>query len=141
MMSPLTRDKLRELLIHQEEMRLKPYTDKTGHITIGVGRNLDQVGIGESEALFLLENDMSRVFYEAEMSFPWLKDLNPTRQLAVFSMLFNLGLPRMLGFHQMIEALAKQDFATATKEMLNSQWATQVPNRATELAVMMKLGR
>ena len=36
----------------------KPYKDTVGKLTIGVGRNLDDVGIGEEEAEVLLRNDI-----------------------------------------------------------------------------------
>ena len=44
---------LKEQLIRDEGTRLKPYTDTTGHLTIGFGRNLSQVGISLAEAEYL----------------------------------------------------------------------------------------
>ena len=48
----------KKLLIHQEGLKLKPYRDIRGILTIGVGRNLETSGIRESEALNMLANDI-----------------------------------------------------------------------------------
>lgn len=45
---------LKEELIRDEGLRLKPYRDTVGKLTIGVGRNLDDVGITKDEAMHLL---------------------------------------------------------------------------------------
>ena len=44
----------------------------------------------------------------------------------------------MSKFHKMVAALDKKDYATASKEMLDSKWARQVPNRARELSEVMQ---
>ena len=38
----------------------------------------------------------------------------------------------------MLAALEVQDYQTASKEMLDSRWARQVPNRARELSEIME---
>ena len=43
---------IEEQLILHEGLRLKPYRDTVGKLTIGVGRNLDDVGITRAEAFF-----------------------------------------------------------------------------------------
>ena len=48
-------------------MRLTPYRDTVGKLTIGVGRNLDDVGITDAEARFLLENDIARTVADLEL--------------------------------------------------------------------------
>lgn len=54
-------NKLQRLLVKHEGMRLKPYEDVlTEDITIGVGRNLDSIGLSEDEVLYLLDNDIQR---------------------------------------------------------------------------------
>ena len=48
-------DKLLSDLVRDEGLRLRPYADTVGKTTIGVGRNLTDVGISHDEALALLE--------------------------------------------------------------------------------------
>ena len=49
---------LRDQLIIDEGLRLRPYRDSVGKLTIGVGRNLDDVGISNDEAMVLLDHDI-----------------------------------------------------------------------------------
>ena len=46
-----------------------------------------------------------------------------------------------MGFKKMLAALDKADYKTASKEMLNSKWATQVKSRAQFLAKIMETGK
>ena len=52
--------KIKDQLIKHEGLRLKPYKCTAGKMTIGVGRNLDDVGISEQEALDMLFNDVGK---------------------------------------------------------------------------------
>jgi lysozyme len=53
-------------------------------------------------------------------------------------MIFNIGYTRVLGFKKMLAAIKRDDYQTAAKEMLDSNWARQVGNRATKLAALMQ---
>lgn len=131
---------LKALLISQEGLRLKPYMDTVGKITIGVGRDLNDRGISNDEAMFLLENDMKIVFENAlELSF--FKNLDQVRQLVILSMLFNMGLSRFKGFVRMTDALMRSDFSTASLEMRSSRWAREVGLRAVHLSDAMRDGK
>ncbi len=128
---------LRDMLIRHEGLRLKPYLDTQGIVTIGVGRNLESNGISQDEAMMLLEHDIERAEKDAA-GYPWFAGLNVARQNVIVSMLFNLGKDRFAGFGRLIDALEKSDFQKAADEMLSSKWAGQVRNRAVELAIMMR---
>jgi lysozyme len=130
--------RLREMLVRHEGVRLKPYRCSAGKITIGVGRNLEDVGITHFEAMALLSGDMERVVKEAVNSFPWFQSLSVVRQDVVLNMIFNLGIHRFQGFHKMISAIVRGNFEEAAQEMLASKWSDQVGIRALELARMMR---
>ena len=49
---------LMESLKSQEGLRCKPYKCTSGKLTIGYGRNLEDVGISQKEAEYLFENDV-----------------------------------------------------------------------------------
>lgn len=133
-------NRLREMLVRHEGRRLKPYVCSAGKLTVGVGRNLDDVGITVFESDMLLTHDIERCTEEALTYLPWFKSLSLVRQDVVVNMLMNLGLPRFLSFKKMREAIRVGNFERAAEEMLNSVWATQVGIRAQELAQMMKTG-
>lgn len=132
--------RLKTLLIQHEGLRLKPYTCTEGKLTIGVGRNLDDRGITRAEAHMLLENDIVECETEAARAFPWFANLSQPRKDVIISMVFNLGMTRLLGFKKMLEAMEQGNYYMAAVEMLNSKWAYQVKGRAIELARIMKDG-
>ncbi len=134
-------NQLKEMLIRHEDLRLKPYRDTVGKLTIGVGRNLDDFGLTKEEVLVLLHNDILRVLQEVKKAFPWYLRLNAARQNVVLNMVFNLGLYRFLGFKKTIGAIQSKNWDLAAKEMLDSKWANQVGRRAQELAKIMKTGK
>jgi lysozyme len=127
-------------LIEHEGLKLKPYTDTMGKLTIGIGRNLTDLGISEVEARMLCANDVARLMAELDRNVPWWRSLDETRQEVLAEMCFNLGWPRLSQFHAMLESLKSGDAARAAEEMLKSAWATQVGQRAHILALAMKSG-
>lgn len=136
----LDEEALRRLLIKHEDLKLKPYRDSVGKLTIGVGRNLDDVGISSEEAMFLLDTDIERTKESLDRSVPWWGQMNDARQIVLANMCFNLGIGRLLGFKKFLAAAKAGDYGTAAAEMLDSKWATQVGKRATELAEIMRMG-
>ena len=51
---------IKDFIIKHEGLKLKPYICPAGKITIGVGRNIEDNGISEDEAMYLLNNDIKR---------------------------------------------------------------------------------
>jgi lysozyme len=130
---------LREQLIRDEGRRLKPYRDTLGILTIGVGRNLDDVGLFPDEVDLMLDNDI-RVRRASLGRFEWFVALDEVRQGVLINMSF-MGIPRLLAFYKMIAALEVQDYERAATEMLDSKWAGQVHARADRLAQQMRSGQ
>jgi len=131
---------LAEQLLRHEGLRLKPYRDSVGKLTIGVGRNLDDVGISESEAMLLLEHDIARAEGAVTARLPWVGMLDQTRKNVLVNMAFNMGINNLLLFQRFLSATAMGDWELAAKEMLDSLWAKQVGKRAIELAEIMRSG-
>src|SRR6266567_1031028 len=131
---------LLDQLTRDEGLRLKPYKDSVGKLTIGVGRNLDDVGISRDEALLLLANDIQNAKDRIEQELPWAGNLDEVRLAALVNMVFNMGIGRVMQFHKFLAALAAVDFKTASTEMLSSHWAEQVGPRAQRLAIQIESG-
>lgn len=136
----MSRQTLEAMLIRHEGMRLRMYQCPAGKWTIGCGRNLEDSGISEEEALYMLSNDIDRAETQCASYFPWYKALSEKRQEVITSMVFNLGLKGFMEFKRMTSALALGQFDTAASEMLASSWSGQVGKRAVELADMMRVG-
>jgi len=132
---------IERMLIIDEGLKLKPYKDTEGVLTIGIGKNLEDVGISEDEAIYMLRNDIKRAVKEAREVFGAAFDeLDAVRQNVIVNMMFNLGKPRFLTFRKFIKAVKEKDFKKASVEMLDSKWAKQVKDRAERLAYMMRTG-
>ena len=140
-MTTFDRSSLVAQLKKHEAVKLKPYIDSVGKLTIGVGRNLDDVGITAAEADFLLQGDIDRVTRGLLARYPiWFADLDPVRQAVLVNMAFNLGVAGLAAFTTTLAAVAAHQFDLAARAMLNSTWATQVGARATEVATQMRTG-
>lgn len=139
-MSPDSKKKLRNLLLQHESYKQFPYVDTTSHLTIGIGRNLSDRGISQTEALMLLEDDISYFVKKLSQYCDFFDGLDENRQIALIDMCFNLGINGFLSFNKMIDALRKKDYVTAAQEMLSSQWADQVKQRALDLAYVIRTG-
>ena len=122
-----------------EGLRLKPYRCTAGKLSIGYGRNLDDVGITVEEAEYLLKHDLEKAGKDAE-KFPVYSKLNQARKDVLIEMVFNLGYTRLSKFKKMFEALEKGDYSEAANQMLDSSWHTQVGKRAERLAYFMRIG-
>ena len=126
--------RLTQQLIIDEGLRLKPYHCTAGKLTIGVGRNLDDRGITEAEALALLDNDIKNFWDQLILAQPWVVLAPEAIQEALLNMAFNLGISGLLGFKNTLALMQTRDYAHAASAMLDSIWAHQVGQRATRLA-------
>lgn len=130
---------IKEMLTRHEGCKSKPYTDSVGKTSIGIGRNLDDVGLSDDEINYLFLNDLRSTRSWVMKNIACYSRLSGERQNALLDMAFNLR-GKILEFHNFLAALNSGDYETAANEMLNSTWAKQVGARATELAEMMRKG-
>jgi lysozyme len=134
----MNKEQLIQDLISDEGLRTEPYIDTVGKMTIGVGRNLDDNGISQAEAMFMLTNDIEMVETELDARLDWWRGLPDDAQRALCNMTFNLGWPRLSKFEKMLAALKDRDFEEAAAQALASKWATQVGQRAIRIAQLFR---
>jgi lysozyme len=154
-------------LIHDEALRLVPYRDTKGKLTVGVGYNLDDRGVEfletvlgrpvtivegrqlltRDEALKVLRADIDRVWRGTRSRLACFEQLSDVRKRVVLNMAFNLGW-RVLQFRRAIAALEAGNYTLTALEMMASLWATQVGDgpgqrfdRAERLAFMMRTNK
>ena len=137
----MSRDRLLRHLERDEGLRLKPYTDTVGKLTIGIGRNLTDVGISEGEARALLENDIDRAEANLDRALPWWRGLDAVRQEIMVNLTFNLGIGGLLTFKNTLAAIKAGLWANAARGLRASKWARQVGARAERLASAMETGK
>ena len=123
----------KQLVIH-EGLRLKPYRCSSNKLTIGIGRNIEDVGITEEEAMVLLSNDIDRAYNECYANFTWFSGLSELQQEAMVNLIFNMGMSTFKKFKKTIQHMENGDYELAAAELLNSRYARQVGQRAIEVA-------
>jgi len=132
--------KLIETLRRHEGVKNTLYKCTSDKWTIGVGRNLEDVGLSDEEIDILLLNDIVRTKELMDDYIPWHNDLDEVRQEALINFVFNVGIGTTMKFKNAMAALEEQDYDTAAIEMMDSNWAKQVGNRAIEITEMIKTG-
>lgn len=141
-MTSTERAALRELITRHESYRRTPYRCSAGKLTIGIGRNLEDVGIDLEEARYLLDRDISRAVNDLATAFPWFERMERIRRDALVDMRFQLGPTRFRGFRQMLAALTRGDMEAAADAALDSKYARlDCPDRARTVAHMLRTGR
>lgn len=151
----------RQVLTRHEGFRANPYTDSVGVLTVGIGFNLERPNAGallaaqginiqdvvagrrplsKAEAWNLAAADVNAAAADAARIFPNFGSLPAGVQEVLVNMAFNLGGPKLSKFVRLKEAVAAGDFPRAAEYMMQSKWATQVGDRAAELAEQMRRG-
>lgn len=131
--------RLKQELTNDEGRRGRIYTDTVGKVSGGIGRNLTDKGFRDSEIDLMYENDRAETEAWLDRNLPWWRSLDPVRQRVLMNMAFNMQ-GKLLTFVNTLAAMRRGDYAAAGDGMLASKWATQVGERATRLAKMMREG-
>ena len=128
---------LKDFIKFNEGYRQHPYKCSAGKYTVAYGRNLEDVGISESEAEYLLNNDINAAQYELMKIFPDFATFPKDVMTALTDMMFNLGATRFRKFKKMIAAIKSNDFETAAAEAKDSRWYSQVKGRAERVCGLL----
>ena len=131
---------IRQLKRH-EGMRLKPYLCSSKKLSIGIGRNLDDIGISEDEAETLLRHDIIEATSQLLKAFPWMGALNDARGSAMINFTFNVGIGTVKKFTNTLAYMETGEWDKAADEMMDSKWAKQVGNRAIEVTEQIRTGK
>ena len=140
-------DKLREELKIDEGVKYEIYLDHLSLPTCGVGHLIKDtdpesglpVGtkIEEERVNELFDEDIQVTIQECKYLYNDFDDLPEEAQRVIANMMFNLGRPRLSRFLKMKQHVDNRDFSSASEEMKNSKWYTQVTNRAQRLCDRM----
>jgi lysozyme len=123
-----------------EELRLTAYKDSLGYDTIGYGHCFKahaepiQPTCTEAEAENWLREDLHSVYIDIGRKLPWIFGLGEIRRAVFVNMAFNLGIAGLLKFEKTLAAAEFGNFDIASREMLDSLWARQLPERSARLA-------
>ena len=114
------------------------YDDSLGIPTIGYGFAIKDLVLDEDIAEDILIRKLERLKRNANSRFRWLEDMPVVVQEVILNMCYQLGVTGVSKFRKAISALQEGDWDEAANEMLDSLWARQTPNRATELSDIVR---
>ena len=147
-------EKLKEELIIDEGIRYKMYLDSKGKATMGIGHLVTKrdpefhhiadmatktITISKERVSDLFSNDIDVCLKDCRECFSNFDLMIEELQLIIANMMFNLGVNRFTKFYKLIDAIDREDFLSAAKEMKDSLWFRQVKSRAKRLVDRMKL--
>jgi len=131
-------DKAKKMIALDEGLRFKPYRCTAGRLTVGYGRNLDDVGISQRVADIMLEEDLqvaekacNRIFGDLFNS--W----GENRKLGWINLAFNLGYNRLMQFRNTLRAARIEDWPEVEEGLRGSLWFKQVGKRAERVVAMV----
>jgi GH24 family phage-related lysozyme (muramidase) len=148
-------------LIVNEGYAERAYADTQGHLTVGVGFNLDRpdaaaklqaVGanysavrtgqqcLSKDQIEALLQTTMDEAIALAANTYQSLDSFAPGRQIALVDMAFVLGPSRLRQFQLFIAAVRSEHWDTAADELENSAWSEQAPKRVARDAGCITTG-
>ena len=131
---------LDQWLKQAEGLRLTPYTDTHGFLTCGYGHNLTANGISIAVAEQMLAADIATAQHEVLTALPWVANIDQPRQDAIFHLCFWIGIGSLLGFKNMLAAVQGGEWQTASNELLNSDLARDIPERANAISQRLLTG-
>lgn len=116
-----------------------------GNPTIAIGRNLTGRGLSDDEIDYLFANDAKDMEADLAIEIPWISSLTIARQVAMYSLYFNvdLGNPKrfVAAWPNFISQMQAADYDGAADNLETSQpWASEVGERATRLAGLIRKG-
>lgn len=130
-----------DLIKQHEGYRQFPYHCTAGKLTIGIGFNLDDVGLSEEESELLLAHRLGKLKAKLAASLPCFSGLDEVRQACLLDMAYQMGVAGLLKFETTLALVSHRSYENAAKHMLDSRWADQTPIRAKQVAEMMRTGQ
>ena len=140
-------EQLQKELAADEGCKLEIYLDHLGYPTVGIGHLITEddelygfeVGseVSQEHVDDLFHADVQRTLRDCEFLYSDFNDLPEEAQLIIANMCCQLGRQRLSGFKKMKAAVDSRDWREASRQMLDSKWAKQTPNRASRLSHRM----
>ena len=110
------------------------YNDSLGIPTIGYGFAIKDLILDEDLASEILVRKVRDLVARVDRKFDWFVTADNNVKEVVVEMCYQMGLSGFSKFKKTIYYLEKENYIEASKEMLDSKWAKQTPNRAKKLS-------
>lgn len=130
--------KLMDELQTDEGRELLPYKDTRGKITIGVGRNLTDMGITDSECDAMLRDDIARVTASLDADLSWWRLMPSEQQRVLANLCFNMGITTLLTFGTFLGFMRMHEFQNAAADLEGTAWYGQVGKRGPRMVARLR---
>lgn len=141
-MVDVIKKELMDRVKEHEGYRLDPYFCTEGFLTGGYGHKIlegEVVPTTKEGWDLLFEKDFNKAWDSMkELCSKNELDIHIKAQGILCEMIFQMGANGVSKFKNMLLALRNKSYTVAAKEMLDSRWAKQTPNRAKELSSRME---
>ena len=132
---------MQRIKVH-EGYRLDPYHCTEGFLTGGYGHKIlqgEEVPTTKEGWDNLFEKDFNKAWDSMErLCAEHSLDIPNKAKGILCEMIFQMGFAGVSKFKMMIAALQQNNFVEAGRQMLDSRWAKQTPNRAQALSKQME---
>ena len=129
-------------IILEEGFTHKPIKD-AGKFAVGFGHRTEdsQTWVSLEDAVLLLREDLLQAKEDVKSIFgnKDFKRLSGVRQAVLMNMAYNMGRAGLSSFKNMIAAVKAGDFGRGADEILDSRFASQLPNRSRRMAGAMRI--
>ena len=133
---------LMQRIKEHEGYRLDPYHCTEGFLTGGYGHKIlqgEEVPTTKEGWDNLFEKDFNKAWDSMErLCAEHCLDIPNKAKGILCEMIFQMGFAGVSKFKMMIAALQQNNFVEAGRQMLDSRWAKQTPNRAQALSKQME---
>jgi lysozyme len=148
-------ENLRKLIRKHEGCSLIPYKCPAGFKTIGWGWNFDSNPLPEDVSEYMHDNgkitaemaerlltiSLERSVADARKLYKNFDEASENRQVALASMLFQMGATTMSGFVDTNPMIRRGEWDAAADNLLKSKWARKdTPKRAKEVIKLLRDG-
>ena len=123
---------------HHEGFRKSVYQCTEGYDTIGYGFAIKDLELDEDIAEEILMRKVEKLIKRVRARFDWLDSVPHEVQGVLVEMSYQMGLSGVSKFKKALHAMQMFQWKEAAKEMLDSRWAKQTPNRAKELSDIIR---
>ena len=123
-----------ERLKINEGYRSKVYKCSEGFDTIGYGFAIKDLELSKDISTQILTELVEKKHNNLKEKLSWYSEMPPEVQGVIIEMTYQLGYFGFLKFKKAITHMQHKQWSLASKEMLDSLWAKQTPNRANQLA-------
>lgn len=129
----LTSPDYRASLVRFEGVRLKPYKERSGSWSVGIGHNLTarrepvKSSYTPNEVALFFDRDLAAALRAARLLVKGFDDLpNPAKEVVVH-LIFQCGPTGFAKFKGLRFALSRRTFNAAAAELWDSKWFRQTP--------------